>query len=83
MARSNLMCITERIMLGMIESPSKAPSRVTCPHCKRRMKPTTYDCEYPYGPACWHYGVPPHKKKKWWKIKKGGGRYANPTGESD
>jgi hypothetical protein len=54
---------------AMIESPKDAPKYIRCPVCGRRLKPRLYDCHYAGVSACWHYGVPPHKVKKWWKKK--------------
>jgi hypothetical protein len=56
--------------IQMISSPKDAPKHVRCPVCGRRIKPRLYDCHYNIGaPACWHYKIPPHKIKGWWKRK--------------
>jgi len=46
------------------EREHKAPKKVVCPKCKRRLKPRIRECQ---DTGCWHMSVPPHKPKKWWK----------------
>lgn len=63
------MCSGSRDM-EMIASPKDAPKYVRCPKCGRRVKPRLYDCHYHIGATpCWHYYIPPHKIKEWWKKK--------------
>jgi hypothetical protein len=37
----------------------RLPSRVICPHCKKKFKPRIREC---HDEGCWHVYVPAHKK---------------------
>ena len=54
-----------------ISNPKYAPKYIRCLECGRRLKPRFYDCHYNITETepCWHYKVPPHKRKGWWKKK--------------
>ena len=59
-------------------SQKDMPKHVRCPVCGRRMKPRLYDSHYNIPSSMserhiapdWHYKIPPHKIKGWWKRKK-------------
>lgn len=54
-----------------IEKPEDAPKWVRCIACGRRLKPRLIDCHFgTWGSPCWHWHIPPHKVKGWWKIGK-------------
>jgi hypothetical protein len=65
--KDELMCDYKGPM-EMISDPSDAPEWIRCPKCSRRLHPQLHDCHYPYDTPCWHYRIPPHKRKQWWKI---------------
>jgi uncharacterized C2H2 Zn-finger protein len=52
-----------------VSSPKDAPKFIRCPVCGRRLKPRMYDSHFhiPKAEADWHYKIPPHKVKGWWK----------------
>jgi hypothetical protein len=55
----------------MIDGPDDAPVWIRCEKCGRRLKPRLKDCHWSGGVgACWHWSVPPHKVKGWWKLGK-------------
>lgn len=55
-----------------IISQKRAPRFVRCPVCGRRLKPRIYDSHFhiPGAKPDWHYKIPPHKIKGWWKRSK-------------
>jgi len=66
----NKMC-TYNGTSEMIDEPKDAPKFVRCPECGRRLKPRLSDCHWPGpGEPCWHWNIPPHKVKGWWKKHK-------------
>jgi len=70
MAKPELMCQFE-FLSYMIREPSDAPNYLRCPKCGRRLKPRIFNCHHGWPDRpCWHYTLPPHKIKKWWKKRK-------------
>ena len=53
--------------LGFTKDPKakmkkqKIPNKITCPDCKRRLKPRVRQCD---DTNCWHVCLPAHKTKK-------------------
>lgn len=57
-----------RAVETMDKSWSQKRTRVKCPECGRRMwgwATISHDAEIV------HYSVPPHKRKRWWRIARG------------